>query len=221
MQGTVAPGKDIFSQSFAIMFVGLGISCASSLLVSANSSLASWLMNNPFVTLFLVIIELILVFILSSSIMRMSYGSAIFAFVFYAALNGITLSSVLMLYQIRSVAIAFFSAALVFGIMAVYGSTTRRDLSSFGSIGFMALIGVIIASLINLLVKSDVVGYVVSYIAVGIFIILTAYDTQKLKEIATTSDSPNLGIYGALTLYLDFVNIFLNLLNIFGRRRRD
>jgi len=85
----------------------------------------------------------------------------------------------------------------------------------------MALIGVIIASLINLLVKSDVVGYVVSYIAVGIFIILTAYDTQKLKEIATTSDSPNLGIYGALTLYLDFVNIFLNLLNIFGRRRRD
>ena len=172
----------------------------------------------------LIIAELALVFILSGAINRLSLGTATLMFIGYSVLNGAMLSSIVLLYKPMVIAKVFFITAGTFGAMAVYGYTTKKDLTSMGKILFMALIGLIIATMVNMFLKSPVFDYILSYIGVAIFIGLTAWDSQKIKEMLQTQydmseGAQKLALLGALTLYLDFINLFLYLLRIFGNNR--
>ena len=172
----------------------------------------------------LIIAELALVFILSGAINHLSLGTATLMFIGYSVLNGAMLSSIFLVYEPMVIAKVFFITAGTFGAMAVYGYTTKKDLTSMGKILFMALIGLIIATVVNMFLKSPVFDYILSYIGVAIFIGLTAWDSQKIKEMLQTQydmseGAQKLALLGALTLYLDFINLFLYLLRIFGNNR--
>lgn len=165
---------------------------------------------------------LVLVFWLSSQALKLSPAVAIAGFLAYAGLNGLFFSFIFLVYTQASIASTFFITAGTFAAVSIYGWVTKSDLSSMGSFLFMGLIGVIIASVVNIFFQSPVLYWIVSYAGLAIFIGLTAYDTQKLKQIhqsGAASSSEQLAILGALTLYLDFINMFLFLLRIFGRRR--
>ena len=140
----------------------------------------------------------------------------------FAALMGISLSSIFLAYRLDSIGVVFASTCALFGVMAVAGYTTKADLTKMGSLLMIALIGIVIASLINLSMRSDTMGYIISIISVIVFTGLTAYDVQKIKALAQandgSSDFKKLGVMGALTLYLDFINLFLSLLRLFGKR---
>lgn len=146
-------------------------------------------------------------------------------FLIYSALNGLTLSVILLVYTAQSVASTFFITASMFGGLAVYGFVTKRELSGVGRFAFMALWGIIIASIVNIFLQSSAMGFLISIAGVAIFSVLTAYDTQKLRQIyeqgsLSETDLKRIGLMGALTLYLDFINLFLHLLRLLGDRRR-
>ncbi|MDR2865725.1 MAG: Bax inhibitor-1/YccA family protein [Spirochaetaceae bacterium] len=170
----------------------------------------------------LIIAEFAVVFFLALRINKMSKTAAMLAFFAYATLNGVTLSAIFLVYSLPSIATAFFISAGMFGGMSVFGLITKKDLTKIGSICGMLLWGVIIASLVNMFLKSPGFSWVVSLIAVVVFTGLTAYDTQKLKNMQISGDGDmyaKASIFGALQLYLDFINMFLALLRLFGRSR--
>ena len=173
----------------------------------------------------LIIAQLAVVFVLSGLVHKLSGAVATGLFMLYSALTGLTLASIFLAYTYASIASTFFITAGMFGVMSFWGYTTKRDLSKMGSILFMALIGLLLASLVNFWLKSPAVMWAITYIGVLVFVGLTAWDTQKLKAIGEqidVRDKENLrrySIMGALTLYLDFINLFLMLLRIFGNRR--
>ena len=188
---------------------------------AANTPAVMMFVFSSKITFFgLIIAQLALVFVLSGMVQRLSAGMATTLFMLYSALTGLTLSSIFIVYTYSSIASTFVVTGGMFGIMSLYGYTTKRDLSGFGNMLFMALIGIVLASLVNFWLM-----WAVTYIGVIVFVGLTAYDTQKLKNIGEQidlRDSSNLrkyAILGALTLYLDFINLFLMLLRIFGNRR--
>ena len=167
--------------------------------------------------------ELGLVLAISAGIRRMQVGTAASLFVIYAALNGVTLGMVLLAYTEASVMKAFLATAGTFAVTSIWASTTKKDLTAWGSFLFMGLIGIVIASLVNMFFRSPMVDYVISIIGVGVFVGLTAYDTQRLRamvlEAANQTTVSKMAIFGALQLYLDFINLFLMLLRLFGDRR--
>ena len=171
----------------------------------------------------LIIAELVLVFVLSARINKMSVTTATIMLIVYSALNGATLSFIFVVYSLGSIAKTFFITTGMFGVMALVGATTKRDLSKMGSILFMALIGLIIASLVNIFLHSSGLDWIISLIGVVLFTALTAYDVQRVKRLATESDLYDdtqvgrLAVISALSLYLDFINLFLYLLRFFGR----
>lgn len=172
----------------------------------------------------LILAELALVFWILSGLQRMSSNMAIGLFLLYSVLNGMTLSVLLIAYTGASVASTFFITAGMFGAMSVYGYTTKQDLSSWGNLLFMALIGLILASVVNIFLQSSGLYWLISYIGVLIFVGLTAYDTQKIKQLAAqviveSEVGRKVAILGALTLYLDFINMFIFMLRILGNRR--
>ena len=155
---------------------------------------------------------------------RLSLTTATLLFTLYSVLNGVVLSSIFVVYSGTSIAKVFFITAGTFLAMAVYGYTTKRDLSSVGKLMFMGLIGLIIASIVNLFIKSSDLDLILSYIGVIVFVGLTAWDTQKIKQMLATQEdidegAQKIALVGALSLYLDFVNLFLYLLRIFGGSR--
>ncbi|WP_152287078.1 Bax inhibitor-1/YccA family protein [Flavicella marina] len=160
---------------------------------------------------------------LSARINKMSAETAGVVFLVYSILNGLTLSMVFLIYTSSSIASTFLVTAATFGVMSAYGYMTKKDLTSIGNLAFMALIGLIIASLVNMFLQSEIMYWVITYAGVLIFVALTAYDTQKIKRMASYDDSQEVSkkksIMGALTLYLDFVNLFLYLLRFLGDRR--
>ena len=164
-----------------------------------------------------------IVFYMSFGINKMSASKAQTVFWIFAALMGLSLSWILLVYTGKSVARVFFITSATFGAMSLYGYTTKRDLTKLGSFLMMGLIGIIIASLINIFMKSSMMYFVISILGVLIFVGLTAYDTQKIKNMYVASDSGELigkkAVMGALTLYLDFINLFIMLLRLFGQRR--
>ena len=186
----------------------------SGLFYQIASSGAMWL---------LIIAELVLVFVLSARIHKMSVTTATLMLIVYSVLNGATLSFIFLAYSLGSIAKTFFITTGMFGVMALVGATTKRDLSKMGSILFMALIGLIIASLVNIFLHSSGLDWIISLIGVVLFTALTAYDVQRVKRLATESDLYDdtqvgrLAIISALSLYLDFINLFLYLLRFFGR----
>ncbi|MCE9880327.1 MAG: Bax inhibitor-1/YccA family protein [Hafnia paralvei] len=193
---------------------------------AANSEKITYLLyTNRIALIGLIVVQLGLVFVLSGMISKLSGSAATAIFMLYSALTGLTLSSVFIVYTGASIGSTFIITAGMFGAMSLYGYTTKRDLSGIGSMMFMGLIGIILASLVNIWLKSPALMWVITYAGVIIFVGLTAYDTQKLKamgEQLSPDDKDNFrkySILGALTLYLDFINLFLMLLRIFGNRR--
>ena len=192
--------------------------------VASSPTLLMTLMTSRGLLFGLIIAELALVFIITGALNRPSLSTATLLFIIYSVLNGAMLSSVFAVYTMTSIAKVFFITAGTFGAMAFYGYTTKKDLTSLGKILFMALIGLIIATVVNMFLKSSGFEYILSYAGVAIFVGLTAWDSQKIKMMLQTQydmseGSQKLALIGALTLYLDFINLFLYLLRIFGSNK--
>jgi FtsH-binding integral membrane protein len=211
-------------QVYNWMFLGLAATAAISLIVSSSPSLAKAITGNTALFIGLVVIELAMVIGLSAGINRMSASTAVLMFFVYSALNGLTLSVVFLAFTSVSIASTFFVSAGTFAVVSIYGYTTKRDLTSMGHFLFMGLIGIILASVVNFFLHSRSLYWLVTYAGVIVFVGLTARDTQRLKLMAVSgagdgeAGSKN-AVIGALALYLDFINLFLFLLRIFGRRR--
>ncbi len=193
--------------------------------VATSESLKLMILNSKFIFFGLIIAELALVWGVSAAINKISITTATFLFTFYSILNGITLSLIFAVYSEASIVSVFFITAATFGVMAAYGYFTKSDLSSWGKLLYMALFGLIIATLVNVfLIRSTGFNLIISYIGVLLFVGLTAYDTQKIKRILAIQPdmgegSQKVALLGALTLYLDFINLFLYLLRILGNRK--
>ncbi|WP_243439187.1 Bax inhibitor-1/YccA family protein [Fundidesulfovibrio soli] len=206
------------------MAAGLGLTAVVAVMVASSPSLLK-IVFNPVVLIVLILAELGLVVGLSARINRMAAGTATGLFMAYSALNGVTLSSIFLAYTATSITSAFAVSAGMFLAMSVYGMVTKRDLTSLGSFMFMGLIGIIIASLVNIFLQSSAMAFIINCVGVLVFTGLTAYDTQRLKDMgaaAPMGDATALrrgSILGALTLYLDFINLFLIMLRFFGGNR--
>ena len=210
------------TRAFVWMTLGLAITGLTALFV-ADSNLIEVLFSSGSFWM-LVIAELAVVWFLSSRIMKLSMPVATAAFAVYSLLNGVTLSPIFLVYTGESITSTFFITAATFGTMAVFGYTTKRDLSSWGSYLMMALIGLIIASVVNIFLGSSLLMWAISYLGVLLFVGLTAYDTQQLKAMIAASigdeeQTKKVALLGALNLYLDFINLFIYLLRILGKRR--
>lgn len=207
------------------MALGLAMTGLTALYVASNVGLLQVIMESRALFFGLIIADLALVWGLSASIMRLSFPVAGLLFAAYSILNGVTLSFIFLVYTMSSIASTFFVTAGTFGAMSLVGYVTKKDLSGMGRILLMALIGLIIATVVNIFVASSALSWAITYIGVLIFVGLTAYDTQKIKQMMLQySDGVNdttmkLALMGSLTLYLDFVNLFLYMLRIFGDRK--
>jgi FtsH-binding integral membrane protein len=230
--GVVA--KKFFANVFLWMFIALGLSTLSAYVMASNEELFSILRNpetmKPTVLGYVAMFApLGLVLLMSAGLSRLSYGALLVTFVAYSVLTGLSLSFILLAYTSGSVISCFAGAAGIFGIMAVLGYTTNVDLTKFGPILMVGVVGLIIASVVNMFIQSENFSLFMAFIGIAIFTALTAYDVQKLKRIGEgieesgsqieDADTKKLAIMGALSLYLDFLNIFLFLLRIFGGRR--
>lgn len=196
------------------MAAGLAITAFVSMAVVSSPTLLNMLYGNKMMFFGLMIAELGLVFAIGGFAVRMGTATAAPLFLLYSALNGVTLSGIFLVYTGQSISSAFVTTAGTFGAMSVYGLVTKRDLTSLGSFCFMGLIGIVIASIVNIFLHSNMIQFMVSGIGLIVFIGLTAYDTQKLKGVRGGA-----AVAGALALYLDFINIFLMMLQLFGDRR--
>jgi len=205
------------------MVAALAISGLAAFAVFNSRTLARFIFGSNFTFMGLILAEFALVIILSAGIRKMSFPVAAASFVIYSIVNGLTLSVVLFAYTRTSVVRIFVITALMFGAMSVYGATTKSSLQSAGKYLMMAVIGLVIASLVNIFMRSSSLDWLISFVTVGVFTGLTAYDTQKITQAARyaqdNEDFKKVAIIGALELYLDFINIFLALLRLFGKRR--
>ena len=226
---TLPVAKTFLSGVFMWMFLALGITAATAYLFATTPSLIGMLINpetgSMSITGWVVMLApLGMVLWMSMGFQKMSASTMVLVFVLYSLLMGASLSFIFLMYTGASIAKTFLITASMFGVMAVVGYTTKTDLSKFGSILMMGLIGIIIASVVNMFMRSGTMDYIISFLGVLIFTGLTAYDVQKLKRIGAQMGSEGemtrkFTIMGALTLYLDFINLFLFLLRFFGNRR--
>ncbi|CNK59168.1 Bax inhibitor-1/YccA family protein [Yersinia proxima] len=213
------------AQVYGWMTCGLLLTAVVAWYAANTPAVMNFIFSSQITFFGLIIAQLGLVFVISGMVNRLSGSMATSLFMLYSALTGLTLSSILIMYTGASIASTFIICAGMFGAMSVYGYTTKRDLSGMGSMLFMGLIGIVLASIVNIWLKSPALMWAVTYIGVLVFVGLTAYDTQKLKNMGAQLDSNDrdsfrkYSIVGALTLYLDFINLFLMLLRIFGNRR--
>ncbi len=222
-----------FNDSFAIlmrkvylwMAMALVITGVTSYGVASSPGLMQAIVTNNALLWVLIIAEFGLVFAISAAINKLSLTTATLLFVLYSVINGATLSVIFLVYTMESIASVFFITAGTFGVMAFIGYTTKKDLTSLGKMLLMALIGLIIATLVNVFfIQSSGFSLIVSYVGVLIFVGLTAYDSQKIKQMLLQApdageSAQKLALLGALTLYLDFINLFIYLLRIFGDRK--
>lgn len=213
-----------FRSVYGWMTVGLGLTAVVALFTVSTPALMQMIFGNKLVFYGLIIAQFGLVIALSAAINRMTAATATLMFCVYAALSGLTFASIFVVYTQSSIASTFFITAGTFGVMSVYGRVTQKDLSSWGSFLFMGLIGIIIASVVNIFLKSPAMTWVVSCAGVLIFTGLTAYDTHSLKVLAQkgfahSEERNKVAIVGALKLYLDFINLFLMLLRLLGGNR--
>ena len=203
------------------MCIGLGITAVVAYLVAGSDTLTRMLTGNQFVFIGLVVIELGLVFFLSARVQSLQPGTAAGLFAAYAGLNGVTLSVILLVYAGASIATTFVVTGAMFGALAVFGTTTTRSLAGAGQFFFMGLIGLVLASIVGLFWKNDALQFLITVVGVIVFTGLTAWDAQRLKQMALELPEGQAGAYaivGALSLYLNFVNLFLMLLRLQGRR---
>jgi uncharacterized protein len=204
------------------MFVGLAVTAVVASTVAGSPRLIQLVFSNQFLFFGLILAELGLVFYLSARVQTLAPNMAMTLFLVYAALNGVTLSFILLVYTGESIATTFLVTAGMFGSVALYGSTTKRSLAGAGQFFFMGLIGLILASIVGMFWNNDALQFLITVIGVIVFTGLTAWDAQRLKQMAATVPEERMGSYavvGALSLYLNFINLFLMLLRVLGGRR--
>lgn len=206
------------------MTAGLALTAFAAMLTLSSQGLLNLIFGNKLIFYALIFGELGLVIALSAAINKISSTTATLMFLLYSALNGVTFASIFLIYTSSSIASTFLVASGTFGAVSIYGYVTKRDLTGWGSFFFMGLIGIIIASVVNIFLQSEMINWIISYVGVFVFVGLTAYDTQKIKQIGAAGfndeeSRKKASIIGALRLYLDFINLFLMLLRIMGTRR--
>lgn len=217
--------RTLMGKVYLWMTLALAVTGLTSLYVASSPGLVQSIFASRGTFWLLVIAELALVFILSARIMKMSFSTAGIMFALYSVLNGVTMSFIFIAYTSTSIATAFFVTAGMFAAMSFIGFVTKKDLSSFGSFFTMALIGLIIASVVNIFLNSSVMYWIITYVGVLLFVGLTAYDTQKIKQMLIEYDdevndsTQKLALIGSLSLYLDFINLFLYILRLFGNNK--
>ena len=195
-----------------------------SIWTASTPTLVEIIFGNPIIFFGLFVAEFLCVAYLAAAVEKISSQTATIILIGYAALNGLTFSALFLIYTSESIAITFFITAGTFGIMSIYGYYTKKDLTTIGNIAFMAVIGLIIASVVNIFFYNETLYWITTYVGILIFVTLTAYDTQKIKKMNIignegTEEDKKEAIMGALTLYLDFINLFLYLLRIFGQKK--
>ena len=216
--------RKFIARVYGWMAVALVLSAASAFF-AANSELAfNLIWGGRHIEFYvLVAIEILLVVIISASLPKIPVGFAGFLFVLYSIVNGLTLSAIFLVFEISSIGIVFLISAGMFFAMSLYGRYTKQDLNSAGRYLMMAVFGLVILAVVNLLLKSSILQWIISLVTLVVFIGLTAYDTNKIVRASALADGSDTfkkaAIYGALELYLDFLNIFLSLLNLFGKKR--
>ena len=216
--------SNFISKVFLWMALGLAVSAGASLWLLSQPELFKTIVSNRVIFFGLFVVELGLVFWLSAAALRMSAALATALFFGYSFLNGVTLAPIFVVYTGSSIASTFAVAAGTFFFFSLYGLTTKKDLTSIGSLAIMALFGIILTSLVNLFLKNSTLNWILNFIGIAVFLGLIAYDTQKLKAIHAAGFQEaemrkKMTILGALALYLDFINLFLLLLQFFGKRR--
>lgn len=209
---------------FVWMTLALAITGLTAYGVATSPALLSLIFSSKVTFFGLIIAEFALVFAISGAINRLSLSTATLLFILYSIVNGATLSTIFFAFSVATIGKVFFITAGTFGAMALVGYTTKTDLTSMGKLLFMALLGIIIASVVNIFVASSGLDLILSYVGVLVFVGLTAYDTQKIKQMCQAAPdagetTQKLALIGALSLYLDFINLFLYLLRIFGNNR--
>lgn len=210
----------VMRKVYVRMFLALVVTAFTALYVASSPALLTTILGSRAIFFGLMIAELAVVFVLSVMLHKLSTATATLLFYLYAILNGVVFSSIFVVYELGSIAYTFFITAGVFGAMSVYGLVTKNDMTRFGSYCVMALFGLIIATVVNIFVASSTLDWIISFVGVALFIGLTAWDTQKIKNAAYEVEPSQMGklaTIGALSLYLDFINLFLYLLRFFGR----
>ena len=208
---------------YAWMAGGLTITAVTASLIASSPAISLAIVQNRLLFWGIVIAQFGLVLVLSARVQTLAASTATALFIAYSALTGVTFSIILLVYTGQSIAMTFVVTAGMFGALALYGTFTRRSLAGWGQFLFMGLIGVVIASIVGIFWQSDALQFVITFVGVIVFTGLTAYDANRLRTMAFSMPSGQTGSYaivGALTLYLDFINLFLMLLRIFGDRRR-
>lgn len=217
--------RALFRNVYVWMTMALAITGLVAMYMAKSLTLLQMILGNSFGMWGLLIAEIGLVWYLSARIRQISFTTATVLFIIYSILNGATLSVIFLAYTASSIASTFFITAGTFAATGIYGYVTKKDLSSLGSLCIMGVIGLIIATVVNIFLASDALTMVISYIGVALFVGLTAYDTQKIKRLLLSNDmevneeTQKIALLGALTLYLDFINLFLYLLRILGDRK--
>ncbi len=217
--------SNFFTRVYAWMAVGLGITGSVGYAVSQSSYMQSLFFGSGWMIFLLIIAQLGLVIALSAALNRMNYGTALLAYLVYSALSGITFSSIFMVYTLGSIAMVFGVTASMFAVLAVYGLVTKRDLSGLGSFMIMVLWGLIIGLVVNMFLRNSSFDLFLAWVGVFVFAGLIAFDMQKIRIFAaqahmlSTEDARKYAVVAALVVYLDFVNLFLSLLRIFGNEK--
>ena len=214
--------REYMLKVYNYMATGLGLTGLTAWLVAGNETLVKTIFGTPLYWV-VALAPLGFVFYLSARLHRISFSKAQTLFWFFAGIMGLSMASIFLMYTPVSIARVFFITSGTFAGMSLYGYTTKKDLTGWGSFLFMGLIGIIIAMIVNIFLQSSMLHFIISCVGVLVFVGLTAYDTQKIKEMYYASDHPEISgkkaIMGALKLYLDFINLFIMLLHLFGQRR--
>lgn len=224
MEAAIAETQRFMTKVYGWMSFALVVTGFVAMLTASNPELMQLIFGNRFTLIALLLIEFGMVMALAGWVSKMSASTATLVFILYSALNGVTFSGIFVVYTAESIASTFFITAGTFGTMSFYGYTTKSDLTRWGSLLMMGLFGLIIASVVNFFMNSSMLYWVTTFAGVLIFVGLTAYDTQKIKNMNIignegTEEDKKEAIMGALSLYLDFINLFLFLLRIFGKRK--
>ena len=209
---------------YAWMALALGVTGVAAMYVSNNQTILSFMFEHFGLVMGLLIAELLLAVVFTALFNRLSFNVASILFGLYALLTGVSISPIFLLYTQESIALTFFVTAGTFGAMSLFGYFTKKDLSPWGRYLMMGLFGIIIASVVNLFMRSSRLEWITTYVGVVVFVLLTAYDTQKIKNLLVERDELNegslkLALLGSFMLYLDFINLFLKLLKAFGKRK--
>ena len=224
--------REITNEAFAVllknvyawMALALGVTGVAAMYVLNNQPILHFLFEHFGLLMGLLVAELLLAVVFTIRFNKLSFNAASILFGLYALLTGVSLAPVFFLYTQESIASTFFITAGTFGAMSLFGYFTKKDLSPWGRYLLMGLLGIIIASVVNLFMQSTKVEWITTYVGIAVFVLLTAYDTQKIKNLMAERDEVNerslkLALYGSFMLYLDFINLFLKLLKAFGKRK--